>query len=87
VCHLLKIIFELYLQVIPVDRLIKARFQDNFEFLQWFKKFYDHNYRGDPYNAMEARGGCALGNGPSGKPMHRIPAASQIASRTAPKPS
>lgn len=31
---------------IPVDRLIKGRFQDNFEFLQWFKKFYDFNYRG-----------------------------------------
>jgi len=24
-----------------VDRLIKGRFQDNFEFLQWFKKFFD----------------------------------------------
>lgn len=31
---------------VPVDRLIKGRFQDNFEFLQWFKKFYDANYRG-----------------------------------------
>lgn len=28
-------------KTIPVDRLIKGRFQDNFEFLQWFKKFYD----------------------------------------------
>jgi hypothetical protein len=23
--------------------LVKSRFQDNFEFLQWFKKFYDTN--------------------------------------------
>lgn len=28
-------------KTIPVDRLIKGRFQDNFEFLQWFKKFID----------------------------------------------
>ncbi|XP_049825085.1 microtubule-associated protein RP/EB family member 1 [Aethina tumida] len=31
---------------VPVDQLIRGRFQDNFEFLQWFKKFYDVNYRG-----------------------------------------
>lgn len=29
---------------IPVDRLVKAKFQDNFEFVQWFKKFFDANY-------------------------------------------
>lgn len=28
-------------KTIPVDRLIKGRFQDNFEFLQWFIKFFD----------------------------------------------
>jgi len=31
-------------KIIPVDRLIKGRFQDNFEFLQWFKKFFDANF-------------------------------------------
>ena len=25
------------LKVVPVEKLIKGRFQDNFEFLQWFK--------------------------------------------------
>ncbi|KAH7980969.1 hypothetical protein HPB49_020566 [Dermacentor silvarum] len=29
---------------IPVDRLIKGRFQDNLEFLQWFKKMFDVNH-------------------------------------------
>eukprot|EP00123_Amoebidium_parasiticum_P018658 comp24262_c4_seq6/m.45072 comp24262_c4_seq6/g.45072 ORF comp24262_c4_seq6/g.45072 comp24262_c4_seq6/m.45072 type:complete len:265 (-) comp24262_c4_seq6:442-1236(-) len=34
---------------IPIDRLVKGRFQDNFEFLQWFKVFFDANYSGqDP---------------------------------------
>lgn len=51
------------LQVIPVDKLIKGRFQDNFEFLQWFKKFFDANYDGREYDALEARGGLALGSG------------------------
>uniref|UniRef100_W8C7Q8 Microtubule-associated protein RP/EB family member 1 n=1 Tax=Ceratitis capitata TaxID=7213 RepID=W8C7Q8_CERCA len=30
-----------YEKSVPIERLIKKRFQDNFEFLQWFKKFYD----------------------------------------------
>lgn len=33
-------------KVIPVERLIKGRFQDNFEFVQWFKKFFDANWTG-----------------------------------------
>lgn len=27
-------------KVIPVERLVKGRFQDNFEFVQWFKRFF-----------------------------------------------
>ncbi|XP_050075297.1 microtubule-associated protein RP/EB family member 1 isoform X3 [Anopheles maculipalpis] len=50
-------------KVIPVDKLIKGRFQDNFEFLQWFKKFFDANYDGREYDALEARGGIMLGQG------------------------
>lgn len=46
-----------------MDRLIKGRFQDNFEFLQWFKKFFDANYDGREYDAYEARGGITLGSG------------------------
>jgi len=74
-------------KVIPVDKLVKGRFQDNFEFVQWFKKFFDANYKGDPYNALEARGGCPLGGSPGqqGKPMHRVApppvSQSQIAAR------
>ena len=40
------------LQIIPVDRLVKGRFQDNFEFIQWFKKFFDANYDGREYDAQ-----------------------------------
>lgn len=44
-------------KTIPVDKLIKGRFQDNFEFCQWFKKFFDANYAGQEYDALGARGG------------------------------
>lgn len=54
------------LQIIPVDKLIKGRFQDNFEFLQWFKKFFDANYDGREYEPLIARGGIKLGSGISG---------------------
>ncbi|CAF4805364.1 unnamed protein product [Pieris macdunnoughi] len=58
-------------KVIPVDKLIKGRFQDNFEFLQWFKKFFDANYDGREYDAFEARGGITIGSGAcdSGLPL------------------
>jgi len=54
-------------QAVDVDKLSKQKFQDNFEFLQWFKKFFDANYSGYEYNALEARGGAQLGLGRSGK--------------------
>lgn len=49
-----------------MDKLIKGRFQDNFEFLQWFKKFFDANYDGREYEAFEARGCIPLGSGMDG---------------------
>ncbi|XP_068220991.1 microtubule-associated protein RP/EB family member 1-like isoform X1 [Palaemon carinicauda] len=44
-------------KIVPVDKLIKGKFQDNFEFLQWFKKFFDANYDGSEYDALAARFG------------------------------
>lgn len=44
-------------QIIPVERLVKGKFQDNFEFIQWFKKFFDANYDGKEYNPLLARQG------------------------------
>ena len=54
---------SLYLcfQNIPVERLVKGRFQDNFEFVQWFKKFFDANYDGTEYDPIAAREGQPLG--------------------------
>lgn len=44
-------------QIIPVERLVKGKFQDNFEFLQWFKKFFDANYDGKEYDPLVLRQG------------------------------
>jgi len=50
-------------KIVPVDKLIKGKFQDNFEFLQWFKKFFDANYDGKEYDADEMRQGEVMGAG------------------------
>merc|ERR1719221_856057 len=61
-------------KIVPVDRLIKGRFQDNFEFLQWFKKFFDANYQGGDYDPVSARGGLEPLGGAGG----RVPARSRM---------
>ena len=40
---------------------MKGKFQDNFEFVQWFKKFFDANYQGQDYDPIAARGGEPVG--------------------------
>jgi len=38
-----------------IDRLVKARPLDNLEFIQWMKAYFDSNYSGETYNALERR--------------------------------
>jgi RP/EB family microtubule-associated protein len=71
-----------FFQIVPVDKLVKGRFQDNFEFLQWFKKFFDANHTGAHYDALSARGGEQMGSGGS-SPR----GGGQIVKRTQPVPS
>ena len=35
---------------------MKGRFQDNFEFVQWFKKFFDANFDGNRHDARSQTG-------------------------------
>jgi len=78
-------------KIVPVDKLIKGRFQDNFEFIQWFKKFFDANYDGAPYDAVGARAGQGMGatNGAAGQraiPSSRMaaPAPARNMAKTSP---
>uniref|UniRef100_A0A8R1E1X1 Microtubule-associated protein RP/EB family member 1 n=1 Tax=Caenorhabditis japonica TaxID=281687 RepID=A0A8R1E1X1_CAEJA len=72
-------------KVIPVDRLIKGKFQDNFEFLQWFKKLFDANYDGHEYDPVAARNGEGLptDGGPAG--ATKTPVASRMPARSVPQ--
>lgn len=38
-----------------VEKLIRAKYQDNLEMMQWFKSFYERNYAGQPYDAPSRR--------------------------------
>jgi len=49
---------------IDVNTLIKGKFQDNLEFLQWMKKYFDMHYGGDPYDAVGRRQGKGGGTAP-----------------------
>ncbi|KAL4954494.1 calponin homology domain-containing protein [Aspergillus filifer] len=52
---------------IPVESLSKCRMQDNLEFLQWTKKYWDQHYPGGDYDALarrKASGGAPAAAGP-----------------------
>merc|ERR1719411_59247 len=68
-------------KIIPVDKLVKGRFQDNFEFVQWFKKFFDANYGGQEYDALAMRGGEQVGSSSKPKPGGGRPAMSSMPKR------
>lgn len=40
---------------IPVESLTKCRMQDNLEFLQWVKRYWDQHYPGGEYDAVGRR--------------------------------
>lgn len=76
-------------KVIPIDRLIKGRFQDNLEFLQWFRKFVEANYSGRAYDPLSARNGVAmgLGSGPINPKLQKQSPSSTPRSDTSERPS
>jgi len=54
-------------KVVPIEKLVKGKYMENFEFVQWFKKFFDANYNGEmDYDPIEARGGVEVGEKPKG---------------------
>ncbi|KAK6838056.1 hypothetical protein PG990_014600 [Apiospora arundinis] len=59
-------------KIIPVQALVKCKMQDNLEFLQWTKRFWDQYYPGGDYDAVARRKGSgampASGAGPKAAP-------------------
>ncbi|CAI7651899.1 uncharacterized protein N7487_004967 [Penicillium crustosum] len=55
---------------IPVQSLTKCRMQDNLEFIQWVKKYWDQHYPGGEYDAVgrrKASGAPASVGGPASR--------------------
>ncbi|GAA98158.1 uncharacterized protein L969DRAFT_16057 [Mixia osmundae IAM 14324] len=42
---------------IPVEQLMKCKMQDNLEFMQWYKRWWDQFYPGGDYDAVARRKG------------------------------
>ncbi|XP_059209897.1 microtubule-associated protein RP/EB family member 3a [Centropristis striata] len=60
-------------KIIPVEKLVKGKFQDNFEFVQWFKKFFDANYDGKEYDPLLSRQGQDVAPAPNPGPQRTSP--------------
>lgn len=79
---------------IDVDKLIRGKYQDNLEFTQWLKRFFDLNGgQGKEYNALERRKGARTlwdTGASAARPAPastRKAAAPAISTATRPKPS
>ncbi|KAL2275810.1 hypothetical protein FJTKL_01569 [Diaporthe vaccinii] len=51
---------------VPVEALVKCKMQDNLEFLQWTKRFWDQYYPGGDYDAVARRKGQGMSAGAAG---------------------
>ncbi|KAF2403606.1 hypothetical protein EJ06DRAFT_541375 [Trichodelitschia bisporula] len=60
---------------VPVEALVKCKMQDNLEFLQWSKRYWDQHFPGDEYDAIGRRK-AAGGPGAASAPAPRAPSAS-----------
>ena len=60
----------------PIESLVKCKMQDNLEFLQWTKRYWDQYYPGGDYDALARRKGAG---GPTAAPA---PSTSSVSSRT-----
>eukprot|EP00276_Gloeochaete_wittrockiana_P006509 CAMPEP_0184644074 /NCGR_PEP_ID=MMETSP0308-20130426/844_1 /TAXON_ID=38269 /ORGANISM="Gloeochaete witrockiana, Strain SAG 46.84" /LENGTH=286 /DNA_ID=CAMNT_0027072391 /DNA_START=40 /DNA_END=900 /DNA_ORIENTATION=+ len=68
---------------IEVDKLIKAKYQDNLEFLQWMKRFWDaHFNQNSDYDALARRNQKAP---PAGSGVSTPPASNGVAAAAATK--
>lgn len=45
---------------VEVDKLVRGKYQDNLEMLQWIKTYFDRNFQGADYDAPARRAGTSL---------------------------
>jgi RP/EB family microtubule-associated protein len=73
---------------IPVEQLVKCKMQDNLEFLQWSKKYWDQYFPGGDYDAVGRRKGAgapapAMSGASSVRTSNAAPARRPVASSAA----
>ncbi|KAI0887619.1 calponin homology domain-containing protein [Annulohypoxylon maeteangense] len=66
---------------IPVEALSKCKMQDNLEFLQWTKRFWDQYYPGGDYDAVARRKGAPVSGGGGGPAARATSGAGSAAAR------
>ena len=64
-------------RIVPIEALVKCKMQDNLEFLQWTKRYWDQYYPGGDYDALARRKG-------SGAPVSTGPPARTAAASSGP---
>ncbi|KAG0282896.1 hypothetical protein BGZ96_012728 [Linnemannia gamsii] len=73
-------------KAVPTERLMKCKMQDNLEFLQWIKKFWERNFPGDHYDAAARRGAAnepmAAANRSTSSPARRVRNNNGVANRS-----
>ncbi|KAK4050407.1 microtubule integrity protein mal3 [Microbotryomycetes sp. JL201] len=74
-------------QPVPVEKLMNCKMQDNLEFLQWLKKFWDMNFPGGEYDALARRGGTGAGSARSGSSAGVRPAGRSPVTTTSAPPA
>ncbi|KAM0793749.1 hypothetical protein ACM66B_001169 [Microbotryomycetes sp. NB124-2] len=72
---------------VPVEKLMNCKMQDNLEFLQWLKKFWDMNFPGGDYDAVARRGGTGAAAARSGSSAGVRPAARSPVTTTSAPPA
>jgi len=70
---------------IHIEKLVKCKMQDNLEFLQWAKRYWDQNYPGGDYDALARRKGqTTLGGGQPKPPILSSTGGGAAAAKRAP---
>lgn len=73
---------------VPVERLVKCRFQDNLEFLQFTRRFWDANFPGHDYDPLARRKSAPPPTrAAAGRPIKPAPAAGPKSTRTSTAPA
>ena len=52
---------------------MRGRFQDNFEFVQWFKRFFDANHQGYEYDTVKAKSSDSVSGAGKGSVLNSKP--------------